>query len=146
MVHKQIWKKKKISLAEQLFALKKAYKESTCFIQGHNTLIWRGQACPSPLSSTYSLEIRYTLGSKPIVTVHGDTIKNIEAPNFPHVFHRDVNSNTVTLCLCYGDEFNSSMLISDTYIPWAIEWLYYYEIWLVTEEWCGGGIHPFSKK
>lgn len=38
------------------------------------------------------------------------------------------------------------MLIADTYIPWAIEWLYYYEIWLVTGEWCGGGIHPTTAK
>ena len=49
-------------------------------------------------------------------------------------------------CLCYGDEFASDMLIADTYIPWAIEWLYYYEIWLVTGEWCGGGIHPTTAK
>jgi len=21
-------------------------------------------------------------------------------------------------------------------------WLFYYEIWLATGEWCGGGVHP----
>ncbi len=35
--------------------------------------------------------------------------------------------------------------ISRTIIPWAIEWLYYYEIWCVTGEWQGGGAHPTAK-
>lgn len=31
------------------------------------------------------------------------------------------------------------MLLSDKVIPWAIEWLFYYEIWLATGEWQSGG-------
>lgn len=145
MANNYNWGKKKLTLAEQFFALKQAYKDSTCFIQGHHTLIWRGQVCPSPLSNTYPVEIRYSLGSRPIVTVYGDNIKKIDDPDFPHVFHKNKKTNTVELCLSYGD-FDSSMLIADTYVPWAIEWLYYYEIWLATGEWRGGGIHPKSKK
>lgn len=32
--------------------------------------------------------------------------------------------------------------IANTIIPWTIEWLYYYELWLATGEWLGGGDHP----
>ena len=38
-------------------------------------------------------------------------------------------------------EFNSSKLIANTIIPWTVEWLYYYELWLATGEWLGGGEH-----
>ena len=27
-----------------------------------------------------------------------------------------------------------------TIIPWLLEWLVEYEVWLVTGEWCGGGV------
>ena len=50
------------------------------------------------------------------------------------------------LYLYYGDEFNLSMYISDTIVPWAVEWLFYYEVWLRTGKWQGEGIHPVVPK
>ena len=30
---------------------------------------------------------------------------------------------------------------------WAIEWLYHYELWLITGDWLGGGtVHGATKK
>ena len=34
------------------------------------------------------------------------------------------------------------MLIAETIVPWASEWLFYYEIWKGTGEWYGGGDWP----
>ena len=34
------------------------------------------------------------------------------------------------------------MSIADTIVPWTAEWLVYYEIWLMTGEWYGGGDWP----
>ena len=48
----------------------------------------------------------------------------------------------VQICLYMNSEFNSSKYLSNTIIPWAIEWLYYYELWLTTGKWLGGGRHP----
>jgi hypothetical protein len=31
------------------------------------------------------------------------------------------------------------MLLADSIVPWASEWLFFYEFWLVTGEWDGGG-------
>lgn len=31
------------------------------------------------------------------------------------------------------------MLIANTIVPWTSEWLFYYEIWLATGQWHGGG-------
>ena len=41
-------------------------------------------------------------------------------------------------------EWTFDTLVSKSIIPWAVEWLYYYEVWLATNEWCGGGEHPNS--
>ncbi len=138
--------KKKITLAEQMLALRQSYPGAECFIVGHKKLVWKGALRPSALSNTYPVVLECSIGYKPKVFVSGDGIKKIDEPGFPHIFHRDREKNKIELCLCYGDDFTSDMLIAETYIPWAIEWLYYYEIWLVTGEWCGGGIHPISPK
>jgi hypothetical protein len=37
------------------------------------------------------------------------------------------------------------MLYTETIVPWISEWLMYYELWLSTGEWLGGGIHPQKK-
>jgi len=38
------------------------------------------------------------------------------------------------------------MAIADTIIAWASEWLFFYELWLATGEWHGGGHDPTSSK
>ena len=48
-----------------------------------------------------------------------------------------------SLCLFYPGykEWYYLDLWADTLIPWTSLWLYYYELWLQTGEWLGGGIH-----
>ena len=45
-------------------------------------------------------------------------------------------------CLFYpaGREWRSDMKIATSIVPWLSLWLYYYEVWLATGEWEGGGI------
>ncbi len=69
-------------------------------------------------------------------------MKKLDDPNFPHNYGVDVAKKKVEICLFRYKEFTNSMLLSNTVIPWAIEWLFYYEIWLTTGEWQGGGEHP----
>ncbi|AIQ89412.1 protein of unassigned function [Methylobacterium oryzae CBMB20] len=33
------------------------------------------------------------------------------------------------------------MLLGRTIVPWAILWLWFFEDWLATGEWRGGGVH-----
>ena len=48
-----------------------------------------------------------------------------------------------SLCLYYPPYYEWSYRDSwaETLIPWTSLWLYYYEIWEMTGEWLGGGIH-----
>jgi hypothetical protein len=32
--------------------------------------------------------------------------------------------------------------VADYIIPWISCWLYFYEVWLATGTWIGGGTHP----
>lgn len=40
------------------------------------------------------------------------------------------------------DEWNPSMLLVETIVPWAAEWLAYYELWKRTHQWYGDGDGP----
>jgi hypothetical protein len=41
-------------------------------------------------------------------------------------------------------EWTPDDLIAHTTVFWAWEWLLFYEGWLVTKKWKGGGRHPAS--
>lgn len=55
----------------------------------------------------------------------------------PHTY------NDGSLCLYYpkNKEWRFEDFWADTLIPWTCLWLYFYEIWLITDEWLGGGVH-----
>lgn len=106
-------------------------------------LIWKSKVRPTQLSREYNIEIIYAKSNLPEVYVVGDELQNLDSKDFPHKYEIDIENKRVKLCLYrYYKEFSSEKLICETIIPWAIEWLYFYEIWLVTGEWQGGGEHP----
>jgi hypothetical protein len=43
-------------------------------------------------------------------------------------------------------EWTSKKCIAQTIIPWAIEWLFHYELWHLTGEWSGGGVGSVEAK
>lgn len=83
------------------------------------------------------MEIRY--GGhlrRPEVVVLDPPLDVPEGRSLPHVFPGD------RLCLHYPGEWDDSMLVATTIVPWASEWLLHYEIWKSTGEWHGGGHEP----
>ncbi len=101
-------------------------------------LTWVGNIQPSPLSVNYQVGLEYRLPGRPQVQVLNPALgcRGSEPP--PHRF-RDK-------CLCLyhypSREWHAGMMLADTVIPWASEWLIHYELWLATGVWCGGGVHP----
>lgn len=142
MVHKCYFKSKKPSLAQQKATLCKLFPKSECKIF-KGKLIWKSKVRPTQLSREYNIELIYENSNSPEVYVVGDELQNLESKDFPHKYGIDIQNKRVKLCLYrYHKEFSGEKLLSETIIPWAIEWLYYYEIWLVTGTWNGGGEHP----
>lgn len=142
MVNKKYFHLKPIKLVQQMISLNRLYKDSKCFIK-RNTLYWYGRICPTPLSRTYSVKIIFSYYQPIEVLIYGDELQKLDSIDFPHKYHIDLEKKIIKICLYrYNYEFSKYKFISNTIIPWIVEWLYYYEIWLSTNEWLGGGEHP----
>lgn len=141
MASKRFQKQPGYTLVDQQIALMQNFPEAACYIH-RSTLTWKGSIRPSPLSRFYRVTITYKVGKRPLVTVSGEELQGLDRPDFPHRFSIDRKNRSVNVCLHLPHEFDSSQLISECIIPWAAEWLYFYEMWLATGAWYGGGKHP----
>src|SRR5690349_2917117 len=103
-------------------------------------LIWDYRDRPTPLSREYSIRITFQRGETPSVFVTDRERSSLarERP-LPHVYH-----DPLRLCLTLSGmrEWTGTMRIDQTFVPWATTWLYYFEYWLLSDEWKGGGKHP----
>ncbi len=122
------------SLAQQAFALRSRFPNERVDLAAAR-LVWRGTIQPTPLSRAYRVQVTHRTGRVPEVRVL-DALDGRPDEALPHVY-RDG-----TLCLHLPGEWTSDMLIVDTTLPWAAEWLINYEIWKATGDWHGGGQWP----
>ncbi|MDM8292062.1 hypothetical protein [Faecalicoccus pleomorphus] len=136
-------KNKELPLSLQAIFLKREYPNSICKVS-RSQLVWHGLIKPSPLSREYNIRMICDGKKRPKVILYGENVKGLDDPNFPHNFGINQKKQEVTICLHYSFEFDYSMRIVDTIIPWIQEWLYFYKIWLITGEWLGGGHSPHS--
>lgn len=60
----------------------------------------------------------------------------------PHTYRHE--GSGVLLCLWWPKrrEWVPQLKLTETFIPWTEEWLWYFEDWLRTRDWAGGGMHP----
>lgn len=132
---------------EQLRDLKRHY-EITKQTLKPNAFSCEISVRPTPLSDEYILKVVFrqdpynpfsvfVLKPNPLKLAKGEI-------GLPHVY----NTKKQELCLYRPKkrEWNNTMFLSKTAIPWAVEWLYFYEVWLCTGEWFGEGEHPPPKK
>lgn len=153
MASKHYQKVKRVTLAQQKLALMRKYPASIieCEIEKGN-LRCNQRVKPTEDSREYIITVEYCIPKYPSVyLINQGIMRNKEDTGIPHCYERNYTSpdkERVKLCLFYPrrGEWNSSMFLSDTIIPWAVEWLYYYEQWRMTGEWYGGGEHPKFKK
>jgi hypothetical protein len=97
---------------------------------------WVGKVQPSALSSSYIVMIRARMGWNPEVRVLSPELLVREgAKSLPHVY------GDGSLCLHTPGEWQPSQFIADVVVPWISSWLYFYEVWLATGSWLGGGTH-----
>jgi hypothetical protein len=122
------------SLIQQAFALKARFPEANGTLKP-GRFVWNGVLQPTPLSRSYRVEISYRTRCEPSVRVL-DTLETREGKSLPHVYRGG------TLCLYEPGDWNDSMSLADSIVPWTAEWLANYEIWLATGDWHGGGEWP----
>jgi hypothetical protein len=103
-------------------------------------LIWDYRDRPTPLSREYSMRITFQRSETPGVFVTNPDLSALAGGRpLPHVYH-----DPLRLCLTLPGtrEWTGTMRIDQTFVPWATIWLYYFEEWLISDEWKGGGKHP----
>lgn len=131
--------KHSINMAIQAAHIKLLFPNSNLsFTQ--NRLVWRESVTPSPLSNSYIVELIYIRNEHPNVFVRKPTLKLYPgAFKLEHVY--DTDKQWLCLYRRSAKQWQEDMLISDTIIPWACEWLLHHELWVSTGIWNGGGIH-----
>lgn len=98
---------------------------------------WIYQLQPTEGSPFYSFKLVYD-DIRPRIYIL-DLLERVDGNlELPHVW----NDKKQEICLYYPiyKEWTHYNKIS-IFVPWVSEWLYYYELWLVTGTWYGGGIH-----
>lgn len=133
-----IKRKKNLSLIEQDVSIRTRFPQFKA-TSHMNKIIWIGNLKPQPMSCFYTVRIEYSLTNNPKVTIITPKLKRYNNQPIPHMYRQK------GLCLYYPNakEWKRCMWISQTIIPWISLWLHYYEYWLVTGEWMGGGIEHY---
>lgn len=85
--------------------------------------------------SRYRIRVAYhpTLVRPRVTILDPELVVREGAAKVPHTF----SANHV--CVHVNEEWNPSLYLHQTIIPWTCLWLYYYEVWHATGEWLGGG-------
>jgi hypothetical protein len=101
---------------------------------------------PTPLSRVYRCSLNiYTTKSPELFVLAPDLRAIAEGRVLPHTYPHEGAGTKLCLWLPKAQEWSSKMRLDETYLPWAAEWLDYFEEWLLTDVWSGGGAHPEIK-
>jgi len=132
-----------LSIDEQIAAMKVSWPQfvARCVDRHAQSARWVGRV--KPQYASYALEIRYQLGISPKVRVLSPALVRLPGNpegQLPHVYPP---AEDPTLCLFdpRTEEWTPGMAIAGTTVPWALDWLACYELWLMTGRWTGGGRH-----
>lgn len=126
-----------ISLAAQRGRLAARYPDGQTWLTP-TRLVWKGRLTPTDYSATYELVVDHQRAKDPIVYVAKPRLRLVGSKPLEHVYSWN------TLCLFLGHrQWHPGTPIADALIPWATEWLLFYEVWLATDgQWHGNGVHP----
>jgi hypothetical protein len=106
-----------------------------------NKLQCVGLLQPTATSDKYTVEIEYKLALRPRVRVLRPELRLAEGrTRLPHVFPGN------ELCLYMSPEWRPDLRIDQFIVPWISLWLFFYEVWLISGEWLGGGHEPSAGK
>lgn len=143
-----VGRRAEVGLPHQAFALRSRFPASQVSLT-HDRLEWRAVLQPAPTTRDYQVTLKARRGWEPRVFVTAPDLIPDEKGRLPHVYDNGA------ICLNRRGDWQPSMLYIDTFVPWASQWLYFYEIWKATNVWHGDGeealdetsqtalLHPF---
>lgn len=128
---------------QQLIGLKKNFGNGEWHVK-KNILHWQGVIRPVPVSREYVIRMIYKFGSKPSIYIVKPNLKELsKGRQVPHLYSQ--KEQKLCLYMPIYMEWKPNQHISTTIIPWIYLWLFYFEEWLFSNEWKGGGERPKPK-
>jgi hypothetical protein len=116
------------------------YPQLTASVDRQRSVTWTGLWRPTELSNEYTLQISYRQGFRPQIAILNPQLELADGQEkLPHVY----DDGQDDICVHRPEEWNKSMYIALTIMPWVSQWLYFYEVWAITGKWLGKGTHPF---
>jgi hypothetical protein len=116
----------------------------------HNgrTLLFRAGISPGSFGRLYQclLKIKPDGKQPEVIVLEPDLSRLAQGKEIPHTYAYDGHGTRLCLWWPKGREWVPTMNLGDTFVPWTAEWLHYFELWLLTGEWSGGGEHPNAKR
>jgi hypothetical protein len=118
--------------------------QARTLIPGGKRLEFHFHVSPFPGARNYKCLITMDRdGLLPKAFVLSPDLKELaEGERLPHVYLHDGSSCRLCLYLPGSGEWSSEMFLAETFVAWTIEWLRYFELWLIDGDWRGGGKHP----
>lgn len=102
---------------------------------------WEFDVKPTTFSRVYKVLLiwDFTQNAPAVYILNREVHEVSKTKTIPHLYSKE----KVQLCLYYPSykEFSNSMSLCETIIPWTYLWLSYYEEWLYSDDWKGGGVH-----
>jgi hypothetical protein len=125
-----------LSIGQQAFLLKNSIANAKVST-GIRSLEFRALVRPTAISREYDLRIRYEIGKHPVSTILAPNIGELTTKKIPHLWKVD----PYELCLYFSPEkeWLPHMHLARTIFPWSLEWMFFFECWLGSGEWDGGG-------
>lgn len=132
---------RRLTAAQQALSLRNNRDfPGTTFLH-RDKLTWRGRIRPTPLSRAYDVRLDYEVSGGPEIVVEGPNLRVLaNGRRLPHVYAQ----HPPRLCLFLPGvgEWRPHLPLDQTVLPWSALWFFYFEEWLDSDEWKGGGKHP----
>lgn len=131
---------RELSLTQQHLFLRANPIVDGAGVLSHTGLIWGFSVQPTPLSRVYTARLEYKMAGSPNVFIDEPDITMLaQGRTIPHVYR-----NPLRLCLFLpgSGQWDHGKRLDQTIVPWTFTWLYYFEEWLSSDVWQGGGVHP----
>lgn len=136
-------KQQRVTIVRQLVALNRLAPQGENYSSSRDALDWRCWVRPTPLGNDYLLRIRYKLSHSPSAFILEPDLRALAGGNdLLHVYSQE--KQCICLFLPWTNEWQSCFYLANTVYPWSLSWLLYFEDWLLTGKWNGGGVHPNS--
>lgn len=142
------------SIEEQIRAMDSQWPGFKVTESDARNVTWEGMLAPDKREHRVRVRYRLPMVLENISLRDGQPKVQVIAPlleqhpdydegPIPHVYWSKLYPDMPYLCLFSPSlrEWDVTDLIAHTTVFWANEWLYFYEGWLVTKKWHGGGRH-----